>query len=177
MKLVTAGFCCFFLILFVIYGQPQVAEGGGGMQISSPDFKDNGMIPKRFTCDGQDVNPTLLIDNIPKNAKSLALIMDDPDAPMGTWVHWVVYNLPVINKIKENTSARLLSANQGMNDFRNTNYGGPCPPGGEHRYFFKVYALDKKLGLKDGIFKSTLEREMEGHIIEKAELIGLYKRQ
>lgn len=169
------GFFCFFLIIFMCCQESQAT--GKGMQITSPSFNNKDMIPKKFTCDGQDMNPALMIDNIPKNAKSLALIMDDPDAPLHTWVHWVVYNLPVINKMEENISARLLSGNQGVNDFNKTNYGGPCPPGGVHRYFFKIYALDKMLGLKDGLSKYALEAAMEGHIIEKAELIGLYKRQ
>lgn len=175
LKVMAAGFVCLIVGVFGL-GVGTNAEGAGGMQITSPSFKDNEMIPRKFTCDGQDVNPALRINNIPKNAKSLALIMDDPDAPMGTWVHWVVYNLPVINTIEENTSARLLSANQGINSFNKTNYGGPCPPGGVHRYFFKVYALDAKLGLKDGLSKYALESAMSGHIIERAELVGLYQR-
>ncbi|MCM8781826.1 MAG: YbhB/YbcL family Raf kinase inhibitor-like protein [Candidatus Omnitrophica bacterium] len=142
------------------------------MKISSPDFENNGFIPKKFTCQGKDVNPSLIIENIPAGTKCLALIVDDPDAPMGTWVHWVVYDIPVISKIEENS----IPGKQGINDFRRKNYGGPCPPSGTHRYFFKIYALDAILGLKEGVTKTDLEKAMQGHILDKAELIGLYKK-
>lgn len=142
------------------------------MKLTSPDFENNKMIPRKFTCEGADVNPTLIIEDIPAGAKSLALIVDDPDAPMGTWVHWVVYDIPVVSRIAEDS----VPGKQGMNDFHRRDYGGPCPPSGTHRYFFKIYALDKELALGERVDKKALEKAMQGHILDRAELIGLYKR-
>ncbi len=150
----------------------QTAEGGTDMRLSSPEFKNNDFIPKKFTCQGEDINPALIMEDISKEAKSLALIVDDPDAPMGTWIHWVVYDISPVSRIEENS----IPGKQGSNDFGRKNYGGPCPPSGTHRYFFKIYALDTVLNLKEGISKSGLEKAMEGHILAKAELIGLYKK-
>ncbi|MFW6128799.1 MAG: YbhB/YbcL family Raf kinase inhibitor-like protein [Candidatus Aminicenantaceae bacterium] len=142
------------------------------MKISSPEFDHNGMIPKKFTCDGQDVNPVLEIDDIPEQTKSMVLIVDDPDAPMGTWVHWVVYDMSVLNRIEEGQ----VPGKQGMNDFGKKDYGGPCPPSGTHRYFFKIYALDRKLGLEEGVTKEEVEKMMQINILAHTELIGLYER-
>jgi Raf kinase inhibitor-like YbhB/YbcL family protein len=142
------------------------------MRLKSPDFEHNEMIPSKFTCDGVDVNPTLIIQDIPPETQSLALIVDDPDAPMGTWVHWVVFNIPVTAQVDEDS----IPGTQGMNDFRKLDYGGPCPPSGTHRYFFKLYALDTNLALEEGIRKDDLERAMEGHTLAQTELIGLYSR-
>jgi len=142
------------------------------MQISSPEFEHNAMIPKKFTCQGQDINPALEIKDIPGGTKSLALIADDPDAPGGMWVHWLVFDIPPRARIDEDT----VPGKQGRNDFSRRNYGGPCPPSGTHRYFFKLYALDVMLNLSEGINKRDLEAAMGGHILEKAELIGLYKK-
>lgn len=142
------------------------------MKLTSPDFENNKMIPRKFTCEGADVNPTLIIEDIPAGTKNLALIVDDPDAPMGTWVHWVVYGIPVVSRIDEDS----IPGTQGVNDFRKKDYGGPCPPSGTHRYFFKLYALDKELALGERVDKKALEKAMQGHIVDKAELIGLYKR-
>ena len=142
------------------------------MKLTSPEFANNGFIPEKFTCEGEDINPALIIEDISANAKSLAFIVDDPDAPMGMWVHWVVYNMPITSRIGENS----IPAEQGMNDFGRLNYGGPCPPSGTHRYFFKAYALDAQLNLKAGLTKQALEKAMQGHILQKAELIGLYKK-
>lgn len=171
-----------FFILFVglclIGNSAELGEtaefpiGGNEMKITSPEFKNNEFIPKKFTCEGNDVNPTLIIEDIPKEAKSLALVVDDPDAPMGTWVHWVVYDIAAVSKIDENS----IPGKQGSNDFGRKDYGGPCPPSGTHRYFFKIYALDTQLNLAEGISKKTLEKAMNGHILDKAELIGLYQR-
>lgn len=147
-------------------------EGGRGMKLTSPEFEHNAFIPRKFTCQGDDVNPALVIEGVPDDTKTLALIMDDPDAPMGTWVHWVVYNIPVISRIDENT----IPGEQAMNNFGRMDYGGPCPPSGTHRYFFKVYALDAEINLRGGARKKDLEAAMEGHILDKAELIGLYKK-
>ncbi len=142
------------------------------MKITSPEFGDNTFIPKEFSCQGANINPSLSLEDIPKEAQSLALIVDDPDAPMGTWVHWVVFDMPIVNRIEKNS----VPGRQGINDFGRQNYGGPCPPSGTHRYFFKIYALDRKLDLNEGITKIDLERAMGGHILAKAQLIGLYKR-
>ncbi|MEA3489233.1 MAG: YbhB/YbcL family Raf kinase inhibitor-like protein [Candidatus Omnitrophota bacterium] len=142
------------------------------MKLTSSEFSNNGYIPSKFTCEGVDVNPALVVEGVPEGAKSLALIVDDPDAPMGTWVHWVVYDMRVITRIDENT----VPGKQGINDFGRKNYGGPCPPSGTHRYFFKVYALDAELGLDEGISKEGLESAMRGHILDKAELVGLYQK-
>jgi len=142
------------------------------MILTSPAFDNNKNIPKRFTCDGEGKNPPLKIDRIPKDTKSLVLIVDDPDAPMGTFVHWVVYDMPVISVIEEGD----IPGKQGMNTTRGVSWVSPCPPSGTHRYIFKIYALDKELGLKDGAAKAAVEKAMEGHILDKSELIGLYER-
>jgi len=158
--------------MLVSVGIGNAEEKGAGMKIFSPEFENNGFIPKKFTCQGADVNPALIIENIPKEAKSLALIVDDPDAPMVTWVHWVVFDIALINRIEENS----IPGKQGLNDFSRKDYCGPCPPSGTHHYFFKIYALDKILNLSEGIASKELEKAMEGHILEQAELIGLYKK-
>ena len=150
----------------------QMSRGGEDMKLTSPAFEHNKLIPAKYTCQGEDINPELAIADIPQAAKSLALIMDDPDAPVGTWVHWVVFDIKTVSRIEEDS----IPGKQGINDFRRNNYGGPCPPSGTHRYFFKLYALDKKLGLPEGIKKSDLEKAMQGHIVAQTELIGLYKK-
>ncbi len=146
------------------------------LAITSPAFKSGELIPSKFTCDGADVSPTLAIGNVPPEAKSLALIVDDPDAPGGMWVHWVVWNIdPATKEIAEGGVPA--GAQLGRNDFRQTPYGGPCPPSGTHRYFFKLYALDTKLDLGAGTNKAGLEKAMKGHILTQAELMGKYKRK
>lgn len=146
------------------------------MKITSPSFKHNGAIPEQFTCDGADINPALVFEGVPTEAKSLALIVDDPDAPRGIWVHWVVWNIgPGMREIKKDSVPA--GSKQGMNDFRRQDYGGPCPPSGTHRYYFKLYALDKALDLAPNTNKTDLESAMQGHIIGQAELIGFYKRK
>ncbi len=147
----------------------------GEFRISSPAFQNNGDIPQKYTCDGSDVNPPLKIEDIPAETKSLALIVDDPDAPVGTWVHWVLWNIdPKTAEIKENTVPN--GALQGVNDFRKNDYGGPCPPSGRHRYFFKLYALDMPLTLSTTAKKADVEKAMKGHILSHAQIIGLYGR-
>jgi len=142
------------------------------MKLTSPAFKPNGMIPEEYTCDSKDISPALNIEDIPENTKSLALVVDDPDAPGRTFVHWVVYDMPVVSEIKKDD----IPGKQGLNDFDKKDYGGPCPPNGKHRYFFKAYALDEKLDLEEGATKNELQSAMEGHILDSAELIGLYER-
>jgi Raf kinase inhibitor-like YbhB/YbcL family protein len=146
------------------------------LKISSTAFSHNGAIPPKYTCDGADVNPPLAIENIPAEAKSLVLIVDDPDAPMGTWVHWVVWNIDSsVKEIKENSVP--LGASQGMTDFRKQKYGGPCPPSGTHRYFFKLYALDTTLTIGPNSIKAVVESAMKDRILAQTELIGLYSRK
>lgn len=146
------------------------------MKLTSTAFIHNQNIPSKYTCDAENVNPGLQISEVPEGAKSLALIVDDPDAPVGDWVHWVVFNIdPATSEIAENNVPS--GATQGMNDFKKVNYGGPCPPSGTHRYFFKLYALDTTLNLGAEATKADIEQAMEGHILDNAELVGLYQRQ
>jgi Raf kinase inhibitor-like YbhB/YbcL family protein len=146
------------------------------LRISSKAFLQNSPIPPRYTCDGSDVNPPLVVENVSSAAKSLVLIVDDPDAPGRTWVHWVVWNISADTKeIHENSLPA--SAQEGMNDFRKRGYGGPCPPAGTHRYFFKLYALDTMLELGQNTTKSALELAMKGHVVGQAELVGTYTRR
>ena len=146
------------------------------MRITSPVFGHNQSIPNKYTCDGENINPPLEISGVPEDAKSLALIMDDPDAPMGTWDHWIVWNInPSVTKIEENSV--LAGVTEGTNSSGKQSYGGPCPPSGTHRYYFKLYALDTQFGLGFTANKSDIENAMEGHILDSAELIGLYQRQ
>lgn len=164
-----------FLLTIGIFILSNVYGKDVQMKISSTAFEQNGQIPKKYTCDGSDVNPPLKFEGIPSEAKSLVLIVDDPDAPVGTWVHWVLWNIdPKTSEIKENSVPK--GAKQGMNDFRKHDYGGPCPPSGTHRYFFKLYALDITLNLGPNATKRDIESSIEGHILDKAELIGFYKR-
>ena len=144
-------------------------------------FGNNEKIPKKYTCDGEDISPPLEISNVSEGAKSIAIIVDDPDAPFGTFTHWVIWNIPPTSKIPEaipkgKEISDPFTARQGKNDFGNYGYGGPCPPPGKpHRYFFKVYVLDVMLELKDGS-KDELLKAMEGHVIQYGELVGLYGR-
>ena len=146
--------------------------------LASTAFKEGEMIPKKYTCDGPDISPPLEWHGVPAEAKSLALIVEDPDAPMGTWVHWVIFNIPPgTSGLPEHASAGKTlpdGAVQGRNDFRKIGYGGPCPPGGTHRYFFLLYGLDTMLKLPAGSTKADLVRAMEGHIVGKAQLMGKY---
>lgn len=145
------------------------------MKIYTSAFKDKEIIPSRFTCDGEDINPEILIEDIPIGTKSLALIADDPDSPSGNWNHWVVWNIdPSIKIINENSIPK--GAISGLNDFGKVGYGGPCPSKGEHRYFFKIFALDKFIDLSSDSKKSDIERSMKGSILEKSEFVGRYSR-
>jgi len=142
------------------------------MKLLSPVFNQDEFIPAKYTCEGQDINPPLLIKDIPSLTESLSLIVDDPDAPAGTWVHWVVFNIPLISEIKENS----VPGKSGINTINEKKYHGPCPPSGVHRYFFKLYALDVILDLKEGASKGALEKAMQGHVITETELVGLYTK-
>jgi len=149
--------------------------------VSTTAFQDGSFISKKFTCDGPDISPALAWTESPAGTKSFALIMDDPDAPAGTWVHWVLYDLPGdARELAEGIAKDLQlpdGARQGRNDFGKIGYNGPCPPkGGPHRYFFKLYALDRKLKLMAGAIKAELERAIKGHILAEAEVVGRFQR-
>lgn len=173
-----------FVILFILF----LVQTQGGktmettvkLQIKSSAFEMDGTIPKKYTCDGEDISPPLSWDGIPEGTKSIVLINDDPDAPMGTWVHWVLYDLPASTReLQENFPKEKTlhsGAKQGITDFKRVGYGGPCPPSGTHRYFFKLYALDTKLNLEAGATKRQVEDAMKGHIVTQAELVGKYSR-
>ena len=146
------------------------------MKVTSPSFANNQPIPAKYTCDGLNINPPLSFSDIPSNAKSLALIVDDPDAPGGTWTHWILWNIsPETKTIEENSV--LKNAVEGMTSFGKPGYGGPCPPSGTHRYFFKLYALDETLSLSTSTNVTELTKAMKDHIVAQAELIGLYSKR
>ena len=151
------------------------------IKVTSSAFEEGGPIPSKHTCDGADVSPALQWDGEPEGTESIALICDDPDAPMGTWVHWVLFNLPAgAKELPESVPPdRNLptGAVQGVNDFGKIGYGGPCPPGGTHRYFFKIHALDVQLDLNAGANKAQLLKAMEGHILAQGQLMGTYARK
>lgn len=150
------------------------------LTLKSSAYQRGEMIPSKYTCDGANVSPPLEWSDVPEETQSFAIIFDDPDAPAKTWVHWVIYNIPAdIQKLEENIpGAKELpwGAVHGVNDFKKQGYGGPCPPGGTHGYYMKLYALDEVLDLKPGATKEQLIDSMDGHILEKAELVGKYKR-
>jgi hypothetical protein len=146
-----------------------------GMTIKSPAFQQGGDIPAKFTCDGGGTSPALQINGMPSGAKSLVLIVDDPDAPGGTFTHWLVWNIPPqTNSIAEGSGPKGV---RGTNDFGKSGYGAPCPPSGTHRYYFKVFALDRELALSSGAKRSQLEAAMKDHIIAQGELMGRYARK
>jgi Raf kinase inhibitor-like YbhB/YbcL family protein len=174
------------LLLIACSGHPQPAAEKAppahqpGFKIVSAAFKDGQPIPPSYTCKGVNVSPPLEWSGMPANAKTVAIVCDDPDAPGGTWVHWVLYNLPADNiGIVENMPAteKLVAGGfQGTNDFQKIGYGGPCPPSGTHRYFFKIYAVDVELTLNAGATKFELEKAMEGHVVGQAQLMGTFGR-
>ena len=151
------------------------------LELKSSAFDNNGEIPRKYSCEGKDLSPGLEWSGAPANTLSFALICDDPDAPMGTWVHWVVYDIPADAKGFDEGVPRSETLSdgtkQGFTDFKRTGYGGPCPPPGRpHRYFFKLYALDTKLNVKGQVTKEVLLEAMEGHILAQATLMGTYER-
>jgi Raf kinase inhibitor-like YbhB/YbcL family protein len=171
-----------FLIVLFIFTLISLAGGEVmALQLESQNFNDGDYIPNKYTCKGENISPQLQWLDVPAQTKSFALICDDPDAPAGVWVHWVIYNIPAEkNNLAENmTKEELLSdgAKQGINDSGGIGYDGPCPPPGKvHHYVFKLYCLDSVLSLRSGLTKQELLKEMEGHIIEEARLVGLFKR-
>jgi hypothetical protein len=150
------------------------------MQLHTTAFKEEEAIPRKYSCDGQDVSPPLSWSQAPEGAKSFVLIADDPDAPGGTWVHWVYYDIPrEVRELPEGvepTEHPGPGGTQGVNDFGNIGYGGPCPPGGEHRYYFKLYAIDKELKLKPGLSKKKVLSTIEGHVLDEARIMGTFAR-
>ncbi len=151
------------------------------LSVASTAFKEGEMVPAKYTCDGEELSPPLTFDAVPPDAKSIVVIADDPDAPGKTWVHWVMFNIPADERMiaqdvpkTENTP---FDAVQGKNDFGKVGYGGPCPPSGTHRYFFKVYALDKELDLDSKATKADVEKAMEGHVTASGQLMGKYSRE
>ena len=151
------------------------------LKVTSAAFKEGDMIPRKFTCDDRDVSPPLAWSEAPPGAKSFALICDDPDVPVGTWVHWVLFNLPAATReLPENIAPEKTLAfgeRHGKNSWGRLGYGGPCPPSGTHRYFFKLYALDALLDLQPGATKAEVEKAMSDHILAQGQLMGKYKRQ
>ena len=143
-----------------------------GLKVRSVAFTHDGYIPPRYTCEGENVNPPLEITDLPENTRSLALIVEDPDAPRGIYDHWIAWNIPPNEAIGENSRPGI----SGKNSFGNTGYGGPCPPSGSHRYFFKVYALDSDLSIQAGSDKKTLQEAMRDHVLGSGELMGHYQK-
>jgi Raf kinase inhibitor-like YbhB/YbcL family protein len=171
------------LTRFVVMGFAALLMGAGGaiMELESQAFQTGDIIPPKYTCDGQDISPPLSWSDPPDGTTSFALISDDPDAPMGTWVHWVIWNIPASARALEENTPQTASlpngATQGTTDFHRVGYGGPCPPSGTHRYFFKLYALDTTLNLPSSTTKKDLEKAMHGHILAQTELMGKYRRR
>ena len=168
-----------FLLVFVVgcanQQENQIEKTGVvNMKLTSSVFMNNGTIPSEYTCDGSNISPHLMISEVPKSAKSLALIMDDPDAVVGTFVHWVAWNIPPDTEhLQKASEPRAVLGKGGSGKL---GYIGPCPPSGNHRYFFKLYALDTQLNLPQGSSKKDLENAMQGHIMEQTQLMGTYKR-
>ena len=169
-------FFCFLMVVFITaifcYHASMAKAQTSSLTLTSPAFAHNQAIPRKYTCQGDDVNPALNISGLPAGTQSLALIVDDPDAPGGNWDHWLVYNIPPSEAIAKNGVPGV----QLRNDFRRREYGGPCPPSGTHRYFFKLFALDTQLTLVASATKNDLLKSMDGHILAQTELIGLYKK-
>jgi Raf kinase inhibitor-like YbhB/YbcL family protein len=171
-------------VLAACLAAPAIEGFAMALTLTSPAFGPNGAIPKKHTCEGDDVSPALAWSGVPAGAKSLALVMDDPDAPdpkapRTTWVHWVVYDIPPTQAgLPEGAGRSPLptGARDGVNDWKRPGYGGPCPPVGRHRYFHKLYALDTQLGELKNPTKATVENAMQGHVLEKTELVGTYQK-
>ena len=166
------------LLVLSLIGSPAHAKNPREtiMNLGSPDFREGGSIPERFTCDGKNLSPSLKIDGVPKEARSLILVVDDPDAPGGNFTHWLMWNIaPDVAGIATNSLPT--HAVQGVNDFGKNKYSGPCPPSGTHRYFFRLYALDKSLVLPSSSKRDALDSAMRGHVISEATLVGTYTRK
>jgi len=162
-------------VAILLAASASLAAGGAKMKITSSAFQESGNIPSKFTCDGSDTSPPLQITGVPSEAKSLVLIADDPDAPGGLFTHWLVWNIPPqTSSILEGSAPKGI---HGTNDFGKPDYGGPCPPSGTHRYYFKVFALDRELNLASSAKRRQLDAAMQGHVIAQGELMGRYSRK
>lgn len=169
-KAILAGASAIFLAAIASF-----AAGGAKMKITSSAFQEGGNIPSKFSCDGADTSPPLQITDVPSGAKSLVLIVDDPDAPSGLFTHWTAWNIsPQTSTIAEGSTPKGV---QGTSDFGKSGYGGPCPPSGTHRYYFKIFALDRELDLPSGAKRRQLDAAMKGHVIAQGELMGRYSRK
>jgi len=169
-KAIVAAVLAIFLAAIASF-----AAGGAKMKMTSSAFQEGGNIPSKFSCDGADTSPPLQIADVPSGAKSLVLIVDDPDAPSGLFTHWTAWNIsPQTSTIAEGSPPKGV---QGTNDFGKSGYGGPCPPSGTHRYYFKIFALDRELDLPSGAKRGQLDAAMKGHVIAQGELIGRYSRK
>ena len=169
-KAINAGALAIALVALASF-----AAGEAKMKITSSAFQEGGNIPSKFTCDGGDSSPPLQIAEIPSGAKSLVLVVDDPDAPSGLFTHWIVWNIsPQTNAIAEGSAPKGV---QGTSDFGKSGYGGPCPPSGTHRYYFKIFALDRELNLPSGTKRNQLDAAMKGHVVAQGELMGRYAKQ
>jgi Raf kinase inhibitor-like YbhB/YbcL family protein len=169
-KAINAGALAIALVALASF-----AAGEAKMKITSSAFQEGGNIPSKFTCDGGDSSPPLQIAEIPSGAKSLVLVVDDPDAPSGLFTHWIVWNIsPQTNAIAEGSAPKGV---QGTSDFDKSGYGGPCPPSGTHRYYFKIFALDRELNLPSGTKRNQLDAAMKGHVVAQGELMGRYSRK
>jgi len=169
-KAINAGALAIALVALASF-----AAGEAKMKITSSAFQGGGNIPSKFTCDGGDSSPPLQIAEIPSGAKSLVLVVDDPDAPSGLFTHWIVWNIsPQTNAIAEGSAPKGV---QGTSDFGKSGYGGPCPPSGTHRYYFKIFALDRELNLPSGTKRNQLDAAMKGHVVAQGELMGRYSRK
>jgi len=157
---------------FLCYKKKYIMTNDKKLEITSTAFEDGGEIPSKYTCDGQDINPPLSVKNIPAGTKTLAIIVEDPDAPRGTFDHWVAWNIPPESTIQEESTIGI----SGKNGGGKMGYYGPCPPSGSHRYFFHVFALDTALDLKEGSGKKTLQDAMKDHILASGTLMGRYQR-
>jgi len=146
------------------------------LSLESPEFLHNASIPKKYTCNGENLSPALKWHGAPAGTQSYVLIVDDPDAPMGTWVHWLLFNIPATMTHLDEATQTPAGAISGKNSWDKQGYGGPCPPSGTHRYFFKLYALDSKLTVNSSVNKQDILNAMQNHILESSELIGLYKQ-
>ena len=181
----------FFIVLILLFlvftlfpfDKAAIATNTDQFILKSPSFTEGSMIPKKFTCEGENISPELIWENLPEGTVSLVLICEDPDAPVGIWTHWVLYNIPTgLHSIPENLNSHedLITQEKilvGMNDFKKLGYGGPCPPPGKpHRYFFRLLALNTKLDQKTGLNRDQVLAAIKGKVIEEAQLVGLYSR-
>jgi Raf kinase inhibitor-like YbhB/YbcL family protein len=166
----------FLLLIFISIAGISKSQTAGNFKLISSAFEEGKPIPIKYTCDGSNVSPALSWSGAAEKTISFALIMDDPDAPMGTWVHWVMYNIPdTVISLEEAVNVSKINAIDGLNSWTEKGYNGPCPPGGTHRYIFKLYALDKTLAPKETMDKDELVEAMKGHILSEATLTGLFR--